>query len=188
MHSLSCAFNMKNCAWEQKKKNKKPTQKELTKTTSRRKDSKRLIWFFFFFFIYYNHQSGLLSLLLFQFSSYSKSSADFFFSPYLDEIWTEMLKYREKSSFVNFPELALKSCYCGNIGFLPFSFFLFFVCVCVWLCMCFVLFNSILILYHFTMVKRTVFYTCDLNLLYLWGKKPFTQKDHLQKNYLHKAG
>lgn len=93
-----------------KKKKKKTTQKELTKTTSRRKDSKRLIWFFFFFFIYYNHQSGLLSLLLFQFSSYSKSSADFFFSPYLDEIWTEMLKYWEKSSFVNFPELALKSC------------------------------------------------------------------------------
>lgn len=170
-----------------KKKKQKTHSKRTYKNNIKKKGFKETN-LIFFFFIYYNHQSDLLSLLLFQFSSYSKSSADFFFSPYLDEIWTEMLKYREKSSFVNFPELALKSCYCGNIGFLPFSFFLFFVCVCVWLCMCFVLFNSILILYHFTMVKRTVFYTCDLNLLYLWGKKPFTQKDHLQKNYLHKAG
>lgn len=119
-----------------KKKKKKKHSKRTYKNNIKKKGFKETNLIFFLFFIYYNHQSGLLSLLLFQFSSYSKSSADFFFSPYLDEIWTEMLKYWEKSSFVNFPELALKSCYCGNVGFLPFSFFLFFVCVCVCGCVC----------------------------------------------------
>lgn len=145
---------------------KKQHQKE------RIQGDKSILIFFFLSFFYF---SFTIIIILFFWSCCYFSLVHIpkvlltFFHLYLDEIWTEMLKYQEKSSCVNFPELALQGFYCGNTGF-----WLFF-CVCVCVCEC-VLFNSVLILYHFTMIKRTAFYTCDIKLPYLWGRRQFTKR------------